>query len=99
MNFTLKVREDTHIFSIKKALRDRHGRMDDLKLCFNAFTENNEVKDEMVTLYDLGLRGAAVGAAVTPEEKEQEDKGIPIVQLFYDFKPSNYSDPVLLYFR
>lgn len=50
MNFTMKVKESTHIFSIKSILRDRHGRMDDLKICFKAFTESNEVKDDMLTL-------------------------------------------------
>lgn len=50
MNFTMKVKENTHIFSIKNILRDRHGRMDDLKICFKAFTESSEVKDDMLTL-------------------------------------------------
>lgn len=50
MNFTLKVKESTSIFSIKSILRDRHGRMDDLKICFKSFTEGNEVKDDMLTL-------------------------------------------------
>jgi hypothetical protein len=50
MNFTLKVKESTNIFSIKNILRDRHGRMDDLKICFKSFTEGNEVKDDMLTL-------------------------------------------------
>ena len=50
MNFTLKVKENTHVFSIKSILRDRHGRMDDLKICFKAFTESNEVKNDMLTL-------------------------------------------------
>lgn len=50
MNFTLKVKESTNIFSIKDILRNRHGRMDDLKICFKSFTEANEVKDDMLTL-------------------------------------------------
>lgn len=80
-------------------LRERHGRMDDLKLCFHAFTEANEVHDEMLTLQECGLKGVPVGYAQTDEEKELEDKSVPVVQLFYDFKPTNYSDPVVLYFR
>lgn len=50
MNFTLKVKESINIFSIKSILRDRHGRMDDLKICFKSFTEGNEVKNDMLTL-------------------------------------------------
>jgi len=99
MNFTMKFKEDTYIFSIKKLLRERHGQIDDLRLCFNAFTEANEVNDEMLTLRDCGLKGHPCGAAVTPEEKELEDSCVPTVQLFYDYKPASESDPVVLFFR
>ena len=58
MNFSLKVKESAHIFSIKNILRDRHGRMDDLKICFKAFTESSEVKNDMLTL--LGKYGSHV---------------------------------------
>lgn len=99
MNFAMNFRDDTRIFSIKKLLRERHGRMDDMKLCFHSFTEANEIQNEMLTLAECGLKGVAVGAAQTDEEKELEEKSIPVVQLFYDFKPTNYSDPIVLYFR
>ena len=58
MNFSLKVKESAHIFSIKNILRDRHGRMDDLKICFKAFTESSEVKNDMLTL--LGKYGSYI---------------------------------------
>lgn len=99
MNFSMVLKEDTYIFSIKRILREKHGKIDDLKLCFHAFTEANEVLDEMMTLRDCGLRGHLVGGAITPEEKELEDKSIPIVPLFYDFKPADQSDPIVLFFR
>ena len=38
MNFSMKFRETTHIFTLKKLLQQRHGRVDDLRLCFNQFT-------------------------------------------------------------
>ena len=50
MNFSLKVKDSTNIFTIKKILRERHGQMEDLKICFTAFTEGNEVKNDMLTL-------------------------------------------------
>ncbi len=99
MNFHMKFRENTHIFSIKKLLREKHGRVDDLKICFHAFTENNEVHDEMLTLLDCGLKGFPCGGAVTEEEKFQEEASVPTYQLFYDYKPSNQADPVVLFFR
>eukprot|EP01031_Cornospumella_fuschlensis_P036287 gene36287-44021_t len=99
MNFSMKFFENTNVFTIKRLLREKHGRIDDLKLCFHSFTDSNEVLDEMLTLLECGLKGHPVGHAVTPEEKELEEKNIPVVQCFYDFKPANYSDPVLLYFR
>ena len=160
MNFSMKFRENTHIFTLKKILQERHGRIDDLSLCFHAYTEMNEIKDEMLTLKQCGLKGAPL---VKPTVEEQEfldaaagvpsssgnatgegaggaregeegkdavasgnnDDGendgdvnggtaavntpskpvqdteyeIPSYQLFYDFKPTNYSDPVVLYFH
>ena len=100
MNFTMKFKEDTHIFSIKKLLRERHGRMDDLKLCFNSFSEANEITDEMLTLLEYGLKG------VQPEIKVDDnghlvvsEDNIPIIQVFYDFKPPNSDDAILLHFK
>ena len=100
MNFNMKFRETTHIFTIKKLLREKHGRIDDLKICFHAFTEANEIHDEMMTLLECGLKGYPCGGAITAEEKDLEESSVPIVQLFYDFKPAaNQSDPVVLFFR
>ena len=39
--------------------------MDDLKICFNSFTEANEVHNDMLTLSQCGVHGAPlVGAQV-----------------------------------
>lgn len=92
MNFQMKFKESTHIFSIKKILQNRHGRMDDLKLCFHAFQEANEIHDEMLTLLDYGLKGHP-----TDPKELNTDPEIPTVLLFYDFKPTDFSDPVILY--
>ncbi len=92
MNFSMKFKENTRIFSLKKILQHRHGRMDELKLCFNAFTEGNEIHDEMLTLLECGLRGHPTDPAQLDTDKE-----IPTVLLFYDFKSTNFSDPVILY--
>jgi hypothetical protein len=114
MNFTMKFKEDTRIFTIKvpsllsvvvsashlcsssqKVLAKRHGRMTDLKICLNNFTESNEISDEMLTLLECGMRGE-------PQEIDAEgnpmDSNLPLYQIFYDFKPCEFGDPVLLYF-
>lgn len=170
MNFSMKFREQTHVFTLKKLLQERHGRIDDLTLCFHAYAEANEIKDEMMTLKQCGLKGAplekpseeelatlaaaagggagdasdtatnptASGAAPHTENGEADSGGntatnggaddggdgshsptppqatpmspsgkgsavgtyrIPQYQLLYDFKPANFSDPVVLYFH
>lgn len=103
MNFTMKFRENTHIFTLKKLLQERHGRVDDLKLCFHAFTESNEIDNEMLTLRECGLKGQPIEPP-EPEEGQEPppepvEMVIPTFQLFYDFKPGNFSDPVVLYFK
>lgn len=92
MNFSMRFRDDTHLFTIKKILQERHGKLDSLKLCFHAFTDNNEVHDEMITLREFGIKGVPIDL-----NNPQEVELIPTVQLFYDFKSTNFSDPVILY--
>lgn len=59
--------------------------MADLILCKGAFTEANELNDEMQTLEGYGIRGAPRG--VDPEVT---------VPVFYDFKPVAHDEPLLL---
>jgi hypothetical protein len=94
MNFSMRFKDDTRIFTLKKILYERHGKLDDLKLCFHAFNEDNEINDEMLTLRDLGLKSCHADI-----ENKDEVLNIPTVQLFYDFKPTNFSDPVILHFK
>eukprot|EP01036_Dinobryon_divergens_P026368 gene26368-35006_t len=94
MNFSMRFKDETHIFSLKKILHERHGKLDDLKLCFHAFNEENEINNEMLTLKELGLKSCFVDI-----DNKEEAMTIPTVQLFYDFKPTNFSDPVILYFK
>jgi len=100
MNFNMKFREDTHIFTIKKLLAERHGRVEELKLCFHAFSESNEVKDEMSTLKGCGIKGRQPQMVMGPSGSYIiEPESIPTVQVFYDFKPLDYSDPVMLFYK
>jgi hypothetical protein len=90
----MKFKEDTHIFTIVKILQERHGKLDSLKLCFHSFSEINEINDEMLTLKECGLKGTYVDI-----HNKDETATVPTVLLFYDFKPTNFSDPVILYFN
>lgn len=98
MNFTQKFRDSTHVFTIKKLLKERHGRIEDLKVCLNAFSEPNEVKDEMLTLKECGLRGRQPNMIIgSSGALEIEPGSIPTFSVFYDFKPLNFSDPIMLH--
>jgi len=98
MNFAMKFREETHIFTIKKLLAERHGRVGEMQICFNAFSEANEVKDEMLTLKECGLKGTQPDMVKNDLGRWVVDESsIPVVQLFYDYKPLDYSDPVMLF--
>ena len=68
----------------------------DLKICLHSFSEINEVNDEMKTLEQMGIEGKPM---YDPDEIPTggEDGGLPVIQIFYDFKPADFSDPVLLY--
>ena len=76
--------DQSAVFRLQNLLLEHHGRVDDLILCKGSFTEANELKDEMQTLKGYGIKGAPRG--IEP----------PVtVQLFYDFKPVAYDEPLL----
>ena len=87
-------------------LRNRHGCTDDIKICFNAFLDDNEVKDEMLMLRDCGCYGSVVKKntapplateATTDLANEADSTELPTYQLYYDLKPVKMLDPLLLY--
>ena len=43
MNFEVPMRTSTYLFSIRKMLEDRHGRIQDLKICLGNFLEEKEM--------------------------------------------------------
>ena len=74
--------------------------MDDLKICFNSFAESNEVHNEMLTLQDCGCLGKIPDVLVGPSGIPAFDEStLPVIQVFYDFKPNDFADPVLLFFK
>jgi translation initiation factor 2B subunit (eIF-2B alpha/beta/delta family) len=60
------------------------NRIKDLVTCKDAFSEANEMLDEMKTLADYGITGS------------KRDNEAEIVNIFYDFTPSDYDEPLLL---
>ncbi|CAM9307782.1 unnamed protein product [Heterosigma akashiwo] len=85
MNTEYRVKTSTHIFRIKNYLKERHGRIEELIICKDSFSEANEMADEMKTLEDYGVKGA-------PEDHEPPAR----CPIFYDFKQSDHHDPLLL---
>ena len=87
LNFNKKVRVKTHIFSLRRLLEEKHGRMKDLKICLHQFTEKNEMNDSMKTLEDYFEE---VEPKVDGKAKGEEDV---VVRIFYDFRPHDADDP------
>lgn len=84
LNYTLRLKLDTPLYSLKKKLVERHGRMTELRLYKENVTPENELTDEMITLGQAGVPG---GLKSEPEVK---------FVLIYDFKPYGHDDPLLL---
>eukprot|EP00953_Heterococcus_sp_UTEX-ZZ885_P010452 6102-Heterococcus_DN1.PRE.4 len=62
-------------------------QLEDFYICtftHDAFTEANEMLDEMKTLADYGITGS------------KHDNEAELVNIFYDFKPSDHDEPLLL---
>ena len=98
MNFQQKFTENTHIFTIKKMLAERHGHLKDLKLCIGSYIEANEIVDEMLTLRECGLAGKPHVKYLDENNMVKIDESdVPVVQIYYDFKPADTGDPVLLF--
>lgn len=89
LNFELKLRDDTPLFSLKKRLVERHGRMTELRLYKDHVSPETELSDEMLTLREVGVAGAGVDDEGNPEPPAR-------ATLVYDFKPHDSADPLLL---
>mmetsp|Transcript_17646 Transcript_17646/g.23811 ORF Transcript_17646/g.23811 Transcript_17646/m.23811 type:complete len:168 (-) Transcript_17646:287-790(-) len=87
-NFELRVKTSVRLFTIKDELTERHGRIRNLILCKDSFSEENELckrpDDETKTLEEFGICGAPDGH---PPVK---------VEMFYKFKPVDSDAPLLL---
>jgi translation initiation factor 2B subunit (eIF-2B alpha/beta/delta family) len=76
--------EELWIDAIAPCLNCFSNRIKDLVICKDAFTEANEMLDEMKTLTDYSITGS------------KGDNEAEIVNIFYDFTPSDYDEPLLL---
>ncbi|ETV77037.1 hypothetical protein H257_08952 [Aphanomyces astaci] len=84
LNFRLKTKTTTRLFSIKNEIAKRHGPITNLKICKDHFAEGNELTDDMLTLHDYGIDGGLT------HEKEV------VCLIYYDFKPTQHDNPLLL---
>jgi hypothetical protein len=49
--------ESTRLFSIKRKIKQRHGRISNLRIYLGTMQPQTELKDEMMTLEELGIEG------------------------------------------
>ena len=84
MNFQWRVKTSTRLFAVREKLKERHGRITDLKICKEQFSAKNELTNDMATLEQCHIRGAPQDAP-------------PIrYTIYYDFKQLDSDDPLLL---
>lgn len=87
MDFSLAVSTDTSVQSIKETIKLHHGgKIKRLTLCLNCYQETNELRNEQLTLKEIGIVGGS---------KNEPTKRV----MFYDFTPEaseSGSDPILM---
>ena len=89
MNFEETVPTDIKISKIQEIIFERHGKVENLKICIEDFRESNEIQlddgDKLLKDYDT-IKGSLI----------KEDA--PVVDIIYNFKPigSDNPDPILL---
>ena len=92
----------TRLFTIKRKIKQRHGKINDLKVYHGTIQPQSELKDDMKTLEELGIVGSPIEDKPGESFAGQESKGTPgtakrkEVTIWYDFKPDDHGDPLLL---
>ncbi|KAG1706855.1 hypothetical protein DVH05_027706 [Phytophthora capsici] len=84
LNFKFRTKTSTRLFALKQQIQKQHGPIMDLKICKGYFSESTELKNDMMTLAEFGVEGAAEGE---PEV---------VCLIHYDFKPEQHDNPLLL---
>ena len=102
LDFTLQdvCINNTKLFSIKRKIKERHGRISNLRVYHGSMQPQTEMKDEMLTLEQLGIEGLPKNGSISAPGLDGE---APIVEteraevtFWYDFKPFIHDDPLLL---
>ena len=77
LNFTHRCKSTTYLFSLRKVLVERHGRIKDLKICLNVFSEKTELPDEMRRIgdYIAEMQEEAERAQQAPAATASSSKG------------------------
>jgi len=86
-NYSRVVSTETSVQSIKESIKLHHGgKIKRLTLCLDCYQETNELRNEMLTLKEIGIVG---GLKNEPTKRA----------MFYDFTPEaseSGSDPILM---
>mmetsp|Transcript_21090 Transcript_21090/g.47575 ORF Transcript_21090/g.47575 Transcript_21090/m.47575 type:complete len:162 (+) Transcript_21090:113-598(+) len=84
MNSDIRIRSESALLELKDRIKAKHGAVTDLKICRGSFAETNELTEDSLTLEEYGFEGALDGQ---PERR---------YEVFYDFRPVEHDDPLLL---
>jgi len=65
---------------------------------FNKGTSGNAIEKNDEAITTAPGSPSSPSHATVSEKSSTASTSIPAYQLFYDFKPTNYSDPIILYY-
>lgn len=72
-----------------------------MRICFYAFNEQNEIKNELQTISQCGIEGKIPCMKLDPITNQSiiDESSIPVIPVLYDFTTKGDDNPVLLHFR
>ena len=79
--------EKVRLFTLKRKIKERHGRVNCLRVYMGTISPQSELTEDMATLQEMGVEDSPKGDGT---EKPDE------VTLYYDFTPYEHNDPLLL---
>ena len=100
LDFSMEVCVNTtKLYSLKRKIKERHGRISNLRVYHGSMQPQTEMKEEMWTIEQYGIEGEPKSISNTGsprEDEEDDDANTAEIIFWYDFKPFPHNDPLLL---
>ena len=101
LDFSMEVCVNTtKLYSLKRKIKERHGRISNLRVYHGSMQPQTEMKEEMWTIEQYGIEGEPKSISNTGtsprEDEEDDDPNTAEIIFWYDFKPFPHNDPLLL---